>query len=181
MGLRPTDFRTRYGFRRPIPREIAPEKFGVWTIPSPWPCGFRCCPSSLYTFPFPGLARDCHLTGSPEFGQFCSFGFPEGTQVAQVPCVYQFRHARVPIPCIAGESRRAKNCRKRQKLSHKWAIYTVWQVIGLSDSPGPSLPPGVTSSLAFGGLGGSKIFSQSISGTESPIAASKARSAAWQG
>jgi hypothetical protein len=27
-------------------------------------------PSSLYTFPSPGLARDCHLTGFPEFGQF---------------------------------------------------------------------------------------------------------------
>ena len=81
MGLRPTDFHTRYGFRRPIRRGIAPDRFGVWTIPSPWPCGFRCCPSSLYTFPFPGLARDCHLTGSPEFGQFCIFGFPESTQV----------------------------------------------------------------------------------------------------
>ena len=28
-------------------------------------------PSSL-----PGLARDCHVTGSPEFGQFCICGFP---------------------------------------------------------------------------------------------------------
>ena len=63
----------------------ARERFGVWTIPSPWPCGFRCCPSSLYTFPFPGLARDCHLTGSPEFGQFCIFGFPESTQVCLSP------------------------------------------------------------------------------------------------
>ena len=43
--------------------------------------GFRCCPSSLYTFPFPGLARDCHLTGSPEFGQFYIAGFPGSTQV----------------------------------------------------------------------------------------------------
>src|SRR5260370_33322129 len=62
-------------------RRIAPEGFGVWTIPSPWPCGFRCCPSSLYTFPFPDWVRDCHLTGFPEFGQFCIFGFPESTQV----------------------------------------------------------------------------------------------------
>jgi hypothetical protein len=33
----------------------------VWTIPSP--CldrlRVRCCPSSLYTFPWQGLARDC--------------------------------------------------------------------------------------------------------------------------
>src|SRR5262245_42507030 len=44
----------------------------------------RCCPSSLYTFApimrSGRLARDCHFTGSPEFGQFCSPGFPEGTQ-----------------------------------------------------------------------------------------------------
>jgi len=81
MGLRPTDFHTRYGFRRPVRRVRAQGRFGVWTIPSPWPSGFRCCPSSLYTFLFPGLARDCHLTGFPEFGQFCIFGFPESTQV----------------------------------------------------------------------------------------------------
>ncbi len=54
----------------------------VWTIPSPCPGmpGFRCCPSSLYTFPVRGLARDCHLTGFPEFGQFYSPRFREGTQ-----------------------------------------------------------------------------------------------------
>ncbi len=46
--------------------------------------GIRCCPSSLYTFPAgtfrPGLARDCHVTGFPEFGQFCIAGFPTSTQ-----------------------------------------------------------------------------------------------------
>ena len=31
----PTDFHTRYGFRRPILRGWAPDGFGVWTIPSP--------------------------------------------------------------------------------------------------------------------------------------------------
>ena len=54
--------------------------------------GIRCCPSSLYTFPAgklpPGLARDCHFQGSPEFGQFCIAGFPASTQVlTQVRCV----------------------------------------------------------------------------------------------
>ena len=47
--------------------------------------GVRCCPSSLYTFPAgrlrPGLARDRHVTGFPEFGQFCIAGFPVSTQV----------------------------------------------------------------------------------------------------
>ncbi len=46
----------------------------------------RCCPSSLYTFPSGvirrSLARDRHLTGFPEFEQFCIAGFPASTQVA---------------------------------------------------------------------------------------------------
>jgi hypothetical protein len=29
----------------------------------------------------PGLARDCHFTGFPEFGQFCITGFPMSTQI----------------------------------------------------------------------------------------------------
>src|SRR5271165_5923369 len=44
--------------------------------------GRRRCPSGLYTFPFPGLARDCHVTGFPEFEQFCTSGFPKGTQAS---------------------------------------------------------------------------------------------------
>ena len=44
------------------------------------PKGVRCCPSSLYTFPCPGLARDCQLKGFPEFGQFYVAGFPARTQ-----------------------------------------------------------------------------------------------------
>jgi hypothetical protein len=110
----PTDFHTRHGFRRPILRGSAPEGFGVWTIPSPWPCGFRCCPSSLYTFPFPGLARDCHLTGSPEFGQFCIFGFPESTQVwlksvASTNFATPARRIAIALP-LASANRDRRNC-----------------------------------------------------------------------
>lgn len=67
--------------------------FGVWTIPSPCSAGAegRCCPSSLYTFPLPGLARDCHFTGFPEFEQFYVAGFPARTQVWLSPL-------RLPIP-----------------------------------------------------------------------------------
>ncbi len=71
--------------------------FAVWTIPSPSPgrSGLRCCPSSLYTFPAgtfrPGLARDCHVTGFPEFGQFCIAGFQASTQVSLSPL-------RLPVP-----------------------------------------------------------------------------------
>ena len=83
-ALRPTDFLTIYGFRRPRRSALSTSaRFVVWTIPSPYP-GLeperRCCPSSLYTFPsgtiHPGLARDCHFTGFPEFEQFCIAGFP---------------------------------------------------------------------------------------------------------
>jgi hypothetical protein len=59
-----------------------PKAFGVWTIPSPWPEDFRCRPSSLYTFPTRGLARDCRRPGRygfPEFERFYSFSFPKGT------------------------------------------------------------------------------------------------------
>ena len=73
-----TDFRTSYGFHRPHSR-------GLWSGLSLHPSrkGLRCCPSSLYTFPAerPGLARDRHLKGFPEFEQFYIPGFPKSTQV----------------------------------------------------------------------------------------------------
>jgi len=36
-----------------------------------------------------GLARDCHVTGFPEFGQFYFLGFPEEHSNSQVRCVYR--------------------------------------------------------------------------------------------
>ena len=39
----------------------------------------------------PGLARDCHFTGFPEFEQFCIVGFPASTQVGLSPL-------RLPVP-----------------------------------------------------------------------------------
>ena len=36
-----------------------------------------------------GLARDCHVTGFPEFGQFYFLGFPEEHSNLQVRCVYR--------------------------------------------------------------------------------------------
>jgi hypothetical protein len=41
-----------------------------------------------------GLARDCHLTGFPEFEQFCIAGFPVSTQFGLSPLRLPFRHAR---------------------------------------------------------------------------------------
>ena len=39
----------------------------------------------------PGLARDCHFTGFPEFEQFCIADFPASTQVGLSPL-------RLPVP-----------------------------------------------------------------------------------
>jgi hypothetical protein len=50
--------------------------FVVWTIPSPWRFRFRCCPSSLYTFPLAGAWLGIASEGFPEFEQFCIPGFP---------------------------------------------------------------------------------------------------------
>ncbi len=89
----PTDFLTRYGFRRPA-------KSRVWGLDYPFalaPKRLRRRPSSLYTFPpKAGLARDRHFRGFPDFERFYSRGFPhEHSNFVQVRCVYQFRHARM--------------------------------------------------------------------------------------
>jgi hypothetical protein len=44
---------------------VAPFGFVVWTISS-----LSGLPFSLYTFPFPGLARYSHFTGFTEFDRF---------------------------------------------------------------------------------------------------------------
>jgi hypothetical protein len=76
-GFRPTDFLTTSTFAA-----LSFER-QVRGLDYPFALGFdtrRRCPSSLYTFPFLGLARDCHLKGFPEFEQFYIFGFPKSTQ-----------------------------------------------------------------------------------------------------
>jgi len=40
----------------------------------------RWVPSSLYTFPFQGFARDCHLKGFPEFDTSSPHCFQRGLQ-----------------------------------------------------------------------------------------------------
>ena len=80
--LSSADFLTGYGFRRPG----ALAGFAVWTIPSPCPAEPGLGAARLVSTPSrpafgPGLARDRHVTGFPEFGQFCIAGFPTSTQV----------------------------------------------------------------------------------------------------
>ena len=80
----PRDFRTDYGFRCRASRSAACRRVCgldyTFTLARP---RLRCRPSSLYTFPCafaPGLGSGLPVTGSPEFGQFCTSGFPAGTQ-----------------------------------------------------------------------------------------------------
>ena len=96
--LSSTDFHTVYGFRRPDAAfwsDASGLRSGLSLHRPPEDPGIRCCPSSLYTFPArtfrPGLARDCHVTGFPEFGQFCIAGFQASTQVSLSPL-------RLPVP-----------------------------------------------------------------------------------
>jgi hypothetical protein len=48
--LRAVDFHSTSAFA--APSIVA--RFVVWSTPSPWPRGFRCPPSALYTFPLAG-------------------------------------------------------------------------------------------------------------------------------
>ena len=75
QALRPYGFSYHFGFRR------HPRMFVVWTIPSPWRCRVRCCPSSLYTFLISQAWLGIAVEGFPEFEQFCIIGFPTSTQV----------------------------------------------------------------------------------------------------
>ncbi len=97
-ALSSTDFHTVYGFRRPTRRfgaHASGLRSGLSLHRPPEYPRLRCCPSSLYTFPAgtfrPGLARDCHVTGFPEFGQFCIASFQASTQVSLSPL-------RLPVP-----------------------------------------------------------------------------------
>ena len=56
-GLEPfLSQRSRFSYHLDFRRRLM--TFVVWTVPSPLPEGFRRRPSSLYTFPRRGLARD---------------------------------------------------------------------------------------------------------------------------
>jgi hypothetical protein len=91
-GLEPSRALRPNGFSYPSTAFAAPavlpqglgSGLSLHRVPDVFPV-VRCCPSSLYTFPTgvlrQGLARDRHVTGFPEFEQFCIAGFPASTQV----------------------------------------------------------------------------------------------------
>jgi hypothetical protein len=98
-GLEPAQAFRPYGFSYPL--RLSPPPFGVWGLDYPFTLArarLRCCPSSLYTFRrhvgAGGLARDCHLERFPRLWAVLQPRFPGVHSIAQVRCVYQFRHAR---------------------------------------------------------------------------------------
>ena len=82
-------------FAAPASREASQGSWsGLSLHPAPGPApspglapGFRCCPSSLYTFPFPGLARDCRREVSPSLGSSASAVSRGALKSLQVRCV----------------------------------------------------------------------------------------------
>ena len=80
----PTDFLTSYGFRR--------RQYGVCGLDYPFTLAFALGAARLVSTPsrcraWLGIA----ISGSPDFEQFCTSGFPEGTQIESSPL-------RLPIP-----------------------------------------------------------------------------------
>ncbi len=77
QAFRPYGFSYHFGFRRPAPA------CGVRGLDYPFTMARSSAlgAARLVSTPSPGirgLARDCHLTGFPEFEQFCIPGFPRG-------------------------------------------------------------------------------------------------------
>ena len=100
----PRDFRTDYGFRRRAWRSAARRRVCgldyTFTLARP---RLRCRPSSLYTFPCafaPGLGSGLPCDRFPRIWAVLHLGFPRGHSSVQVPCVYQFRHARTGAQSI---------------------------------------------------------------------------------
>jgi len=65
-----------------IPLRLSPPPSGVRGLDYPFTLArsFRCCPSSLYTFPLAGAWLGIASEGFPDFEQFYAQGFPQGTQ-----------------------------------------------------------------------------------------------------
>ena len=85
-GLPPTDFRTSYGFRRRHKGVCGLDY--TFTLANAQASALGA--ARLVSTPsLSGLARGCHLTGFPDFEQFCVPGFPRAhSNDLQVRCVY---------------------------------------------------------------------------------------------
>ena len=89
--FRPYGFSYHFGFRRRPPSDVR-------GLDYPFTLAFALGAARLVSTPsLSGLARDCHLKGFPEFGQFYAGGFPPRTQVSSSPLRLPFRHARTAL------------------------------------------------------------------------------------
>ncbi len=75
QAFRPHGFSYHFGFRR-RPSDVRGLDYPFTLAVT----RFRCCPSSLYTFPLAEAWLGIASEGFPDFEQFCTQGFPGGTQ-----------------------------------------------------------------------------------------------------
>src|SRR6266436_2317915 len=113
QAFRPHGFSYHFGFRR---RHLA---FVVWTIPSPWRSRCRCCPSSLYTFPLAGAWLGIASEGFPDFEQFCTQGFPQGTQWLKSDASTSFATPAWPHLYVANRLRQREYSCFRTRINHR--------------------------------------------------------------
>jgi len=93
-GLEPSRALRPNGFSCQL--RLSPPPVGVCGLDYPFTVAFAVGAARLVSTPSrpvvrPGLARDRHFTGFPEFEQFCIAGFPASTQLLLSPM-------RLPIP-----------------------------------------------------------------------------------
>ena len=88
-GLEPSRTLRSNGFSYPATAFAAAHRFrnGVWGLDYPFTISVEDLGAArLVSTPSRpiglGLARDRHVTGFPDFEQFCTAGFPAGTQVS---------------------------------------------------------------------------------------------------
>jgi len=80
-GLEPAQAFRPYGFSYQL--RLSPPPFGVCGLDYTFTMASALGAARLVSTPSPrGLARDCHLKGFPDFGQFYVAGFPARTQIA---------------------------------------------------------------------------------------------------
>ena len=75
---------------------LSPPSLDVCGLDYPFTIAFAVGAARLVSTPsLSGLARDCHVRGFPEFGQFCVSGFPREHSTSSSPLRLPFRHARL--------------------------------------------------------------------------------------
>ena len=120
-SFEPRDFHTTSAFAASPGRVCAFGSFVVWTIPSPsrvralGAARLVSTPSRRSFDRSAWLGIACYRF--PRIWAVLLLRFPGGHSILLKSLAStKFRHARVPIPCIAGQCQLAKNCRFYNKL-----------------------------------------------------------------